>query len=199
MSWLASVVNKAQEKAADSRSKGVAGHVRAFFDRALNDLRAGREELPEFFKRLPEIPAGQLVEARMLAHIDFIEDQLRADHQRFTRKEVCRSIVEAVRDRKIQSLEADNCVNPKDWVVIKIKANDLQAKARNYLLQVRMETRDGGQKEDVLESLDGAEVFLVEEASRECGQDYATFQRAAQAAIWAIGELRLQRLNPCDS
>lgn len=185
---LATSVKTAVERSAAGGD--VSTQVRAQVEEVTEAIKAGAVEVPAVYeKRLAPLYAACIVEAQMLDCTDLLIEQLQADGRRAMPVEVRRKVIETIRDIKMTALEADGCVNPFDLTAIRLSATALKAKARTYLMSARM----GGAKEPG-PALDAVELRLLDDATKLNGYDYAKWQRAAQSAIWALAELRLQQL-----
>ena len=191
MGLLEMVATSVRTAAQRSASGGdVSVQVRAQFDEAMEGIKEKAAQVPQAYeKRLVPIYAACLVEAQLLDCAEMLIEQLQADGRRAMPAEVKTKIIETIRDIKMTALEADGCVNPFDLTAIRLTAAALKAKARTYLMSARM----AGAKE-VGPTLDMVELRLLGDATKQHGHDYPKWQRAAQSAIWALAELRLQQL-----
>lgn len=191
MGLLGSLATSVKTAAQRSAAGGdVSVQVRAQYDEMMEDIKEKVLDVPEAYaKRLVPVFAASQVEAQMLACADMLIEQLQHDGRRAMPVEVRTKVIETARDIKMTALEADGCVNPFDLTAIRLAATALKAKARTYLMSARM-----GGATDIGETLDIVELRLLGDVTKLHGHDYAKWQRAAQSAIWALAELRLQQL-----
>ncbi len=174
-----------------SRSGGdVAAQVDSQYAIVSQMVLAGKVAVPPIYQDQPVLVyAAMLVEAQLLESSNLILQQLTADGRRAVIEEVRAGIVTRIRDIKIHALEADGRVNPIDAASIQLAANALKQRARSHLLSAKM----AGSR-SAAEMLDDVEFVLIGEASATPAESHEKWQRAVQASIWAVAELRLQQL-----
>lgn len=170
----------------------VKGQVKAQFEEALTYLKHNPDKVTPELKRLMGVQAGQLAEDALMSSIDLIIDQLQCDGRRAEPAEVCATVIEAVRDLKLTSVEQDGFVNPMDLAVIKLKAGALKGKVRQQLLSARMVAK--AQHLSVSDAINIVEDKLLAETVQKFGRNWDSLQREAQAVVYAVAELRLQQL-----
>jgi hypothetical protein len=174
-----------------SASKDVESQVNGIYEEILAEVKASEDgkTVSQEKDYLTPLKSASQAEAQLLGNVDILLEQLLADKQRAMPNEVGTKIICRIRDIKIHALEADGNVNPIDSATIQLQANGLKADARAMLTSIRMRKRDI----DPLGALDVVEIQLIEKAAKKHDCDYHKWQRAAQSAIWAVAELRLQQ------
>jgi hypothetical protein len=187
-SRLSASVKTAVDK---SRSgSDVDAQVNAQYEIMLQMAKTGQVTVPAIYRgSLVPVYAATLTESQLLESSSLILEQLNADGRRAVAEEVRTEIIVRIRDIKIHALEADGRVNPLDAASIQLAASALRQRARTHVLSAKM----AGAK-SVTDMLNDVELVLIGEASVANRGSIEKWQRAIQASIWAVAELRLQQL-----
>ncbi len=171
----------------------IGSHVREQYVNVMEGSAAGA---PDEYKCLLKFAVpffgACATEGGLLEHSDLLIQQLEADGKPMLPVEVRTRVIEEVRDIKIGILEADGCVNPMDAMSIKVRATSWRQRARALLLTARSY---GTKREPTGAVFDRIELQMLRDAYQKCDGHYHDWMRSAQAAIWAVAELRLQYLT----